>query len=60
MKYEVNMYDSISRYEACNPDSSLVAREISEKNEFLYIVDEDGYNHIVNLRALYAVTYKAI
>lgn len=58
MKYEVNMYDSISRYEASKPDASLVATDVKEENEFLYIVDEEGYKHIVNMRALYAVTYK--
>lgn len=58
MKYEVNMYDSISRYENCKPDASLVATSVRENNEYLYIVDEEGYNHIINLRALYAVTYK--
>lgn len=58
MKYEVNMYDSIVGYQNSKPDANLVAKSVKEKDEFLYIVDEYDYNHIINLRALYAVTYK--
>lgn len=55
---ECNIYLTAQSYNEENPDINLEYSSIKREGDYLVVYDVNGYNHIINLIDVFAVTYR--
>jgi hypothetical protein len=53
------IYNNIDSYNSETPDVTIEIKEIKQNGDYLTLNDTSGYNHIINLTRVFAVTYKS-